>query len=212
MKNYEIDPYAILDPCEIMGDNYKIGSHKCTKHCEYASNFERHKDFNGRVELITFTCNAKENKSAAKFSLIPHSYQLADTGDYDGYYEISNGEISILTNDEDEEALLKVVRALNNSGCKFYMDDWKDVQLMLLSEQKQNLKHMVRELKESLRLLSVEASEAEEIDYEYEMYFDSKPGESIQIQGWVPIDTNRIIKKDRIPHYLETGLLRKIKK
>lgn len=212
MKDYEINPYGILYPCKIMGNNYKIGSYKCTRDCEHVLNLESHKDANGRVELITFTCKAKEKKLNGEFSLIPHSYQIADTGDYDGYYEISNGDFSIFTNDGEEEAVLEVVNALNNSGCKFYLDDKDAVEVMILKQDKENLKNMLKELKESLRLLSLEDSEAEKIDYEYEMYFDSKPGELIQIQGWVPIDTNSIIKKEQIPHYLEIGLLRKIEK
>lgn len=41
-----------------------------------------------------------------------------------GYYEITNGKISIFTRDDDEEALLHIVDALNNSNCNFYHDDW----------------------------------------------------------------------------------------
>lgn len=62
-------------------------------------------------------------KTERKYELIGHSHQIADTGDYDGYYEITNGEVSILTQDDDDEALEEVVKALNNSGCKFYLDD-----------------------------------------------------------------------------------------
>lgn len=58
MKNYEIDPYAKLIYCEVMPDK-PIGSHTCTRHCEHASNFEKHQDYHGRINLITFTCNAK---------------------------------------------------------------------------------------------------------------------------------------------------------
>lgn len=49
-------------------------------------------------------------------------------------------------------------------------------------------------------------------EYEYEMFFDSKPGEFIQMNGWVPIATDMIKHPERIPHYIEAGLLRKIEK
>jgi hypothetical protein len=59
-----------------------------------------------------------------KFELKGHSYQIADTGDYDGCYEITNGKISVFTKDEyDDGSLQKVVDALNESGCSFYLDD-----------------------------------------------------------------------------------------
>jgi hypothetical protein len=38
-----------------------------------------------------------------------HSHQIADTGDYDGYYEITNGKISLLTKDDDDEANLFLI-------------------------------------------------------------------------------------------------------
>jgi hypothetical protein len=57
------------------------------------------------------------------WELKSHSYQIADTGDYDGHYEITNGKITFFTKDEDEESLQKVVNALNESGCKFEIDD-----------------------------------------------------------------------------------------
>ena len=35
-----------------------------------------------------------------KWEFKTHSYQIADTGDYDGHYELTNGEISLITKDE----------------------------------------------------------------------------------------------------------------
>lgn len=57
------------------------------------------------------------------WKLLSHSYQIADTGDYDGCYEITNGKISIFTKDDEDTALSPIVDALNNSGAKFYLDD-----------------------------------------------------------------------------------------
>jgi len=46
--------------------------------------------------------------------------------------------------------------------------------------------------------------------YEYEMFFSSNPNDMIKIDGWIPIDTSRIKKADKINEYIEIGLLRKI--
>lgn len=59
---------------------------------------------------------------AKEWELKCHSYQIADTGDYDGYWEITNGKISIFSKDDEEDQLLEVVNSLNESGCKFYLD------------------------------------------------------------------------------------------
>jgi hypothetical protein len=71
------------------------------------------------------------------------SYQIADTGDYDGYYEITNGKISLLTKDDDDEALQPIVDALNDSGCKFYQDDWFEFENKMLKEEITRLKFMI---------------------------------------------------------------------
>ena len=72
-----------------------------------------------------------------------HSHQIADTGDYDGYYEITNGKISLLTKDDDDEALQPIVDALNDSGCKFYQDDWFEFENKMLKEEISRLKFMI---------------------------------------------------------------------
>lgn len=55
-----------------------------------------------------------------EWKLIGHSVEI--DGDYFGHYEITNGDISIFTKDDDREALLKVVEALNSSCCEFYQE------------------------------------------------------------------------------------------
>ncbi len=45
---------------------------------------------------------------------------------------------------------------------------------------------------------------------EYEMLFSSNPNDVIKIDGWIPIETNKIDPIERIPEYIEIGLLRKI--
>jgi len=53
-----------------------------------------------------------------------HSYAIGDTGDYYGYWELSNGKIAIFTKDDPEDGELeKIIKALNASECDFYMDE-----------------------------------------------------------------------------------------
>ncbi len=74
------------------------------------------------------------------WKLIPHSYQIADTGDYDGHYEITDGKITLYVKDDDnEEPLQKVVDALNNSGCKFEVDDSAKWELEAVKRENQRL-------------------------------------------------------------------------
>lgn len=84
----------------------------------------------------------KENKNS-EWELIGHSYQIADIGYYDGHYEITNGKICILTKDDDDESLQPVVDALNDSGCKFYQDDFIDFENRMLKEEIKRLTFMI---------------------------------------------------------------------
>lgn len=79
-----------------------------------------------------FVWSPSDNKD---WKLIGHSYQIADTGDYDGHYEITNGKISLFTGDDDEESLQPIVDSLNNSGCNFYQDDWFEYENNMLKEE-----------------------------------------------------------------------------
>lgn len=47
--------------------------------------------------------------------------------------------------------------------------------------------------------------------YEYEVYFEEKI-KSTPIAGWIPVATDRIKDPKKIPYYIKTGLLRRIKK
>lgn len=61
-----------------------------------------------------------------KWEYKEHFHAIGMTGDYDGYYEVGNGDIFLCTNDdpeditETENTLQRVANALNESGCKFY--------------------------------------------------------------------------------------------
>ena len=89
-----------------------------------------------------------------KFELISHSHQIADTGDYDGCYEITNGKISIFTKDDDDDALDKVVKSLNESGCKFYKDDSDQNHIDSLKSEIAELKHEIKGLDKLLKTIN----------------------------------------------------------
>lgn len=70
------------------------------------------------------------NKEKQLWKVIAHSYQIADTGDYEGHFEITNGKISLFTNDESDDSdetedkpYQKVIDALNATNSKFWIDD-----------------------------------------------------------------------------------------
>jgi len=47
-------------------------------------------------------------------------------------------------------------------------------------------------------------------EYDYEMFFSSNPNDMIKIDGWIPIETEKIGTSEKISEYIEIGLLRKI--
>ena len=49
-----------------------------------------------------------------------------------------------------------------------------------------------------------------EPEYEYEMFFKSKPTDFCKIDGWYPIATDRIRNPNKIDQYIKNGLLRKL--
>ena len=71
-------------------------------------------------------------------STMHYYYDYEDVND-----EITNGKISLLTKDDDDEALQPIVDALNDSGCKFYQDDWFEFENKILKEEITRLKFMI---------------------------------------------------------------------
>lgn len=70
---------------------------------------------------------------------------------------------------------------------------------------KKNVQNLIDDLKEQGFEPNVEI----DINYEYEMYFNSEPHEFLQIQGWYPIATDRIKNPENIEKYIKNGILRK---
>jgi hypothetical protein len=60
-----------------------------------------------------------------KWEVKSHNYQIAATGDYDGYWEITNGRDSLITKDDYEDIdkdLQELVDLLNNTYPNFTVD------------------------------------------------------------------------------------------
>lgn len=51
-----------------------------------------------------------------------------------------------------------------------------------------------------------------ELEFEYEMFFKSIEDDFFKIDGWYPIATDMIVRPEKIEHYIETGLFRRIVK
>jgi|ERR1035437_3680399 hypothetical protein len=88
----------------------------------------------------------KNKTEKPEWKLVPHFHQIADTGDYDGHYEITNGIVSIFTKDDGDDGLEAIVKALNDSECEFKLDDSKEFELHLE-------KKLVKEKNEEIDML-----------------------------------------------------------
>lgn len=72
-----------------------------------------------------------EKQKKSEWHVKSHSWQIADTGDMDGYWEITNGVISLRTRDEGNDEWTndapsdyqRIADALNKSGALFFEDD-----------------------------------------------------------------------------------------
>jgi len=42
----------------------------------------------------------------------------------------------------------------------------------------------------------------------YEMFFVSEPGDDIKIDGWCPIDINRLNEPERLEEFISAGIIR----
>jgi hypothetical protein len=81
--------------------------------------------------------------------------------DYSGHYEVTNGEISLCTNDdpeditETENTLQRVANVLNESGCKFYCNTTTEhkmyIENMLLHGKYDELKERAEKMEDALK-------------------------------------------------------------
>lgn len=101
----------------------------------------------------------EEKKYPIKWEYKNHSYQIGDTGDYDGYWEVTNGKDSLITKedyDEIEKDLQAVVDLLNNTYANFAFN--RDVEAALEAENKW-LRCELEELKKQPDAAWIKASE-----------------------------------------------------
>lgn len=90
-----------------------------------------------------------------KWELIGHSFQIGDTGDYDGHYELTNGKVSIISEDDEEDQLQEIVDVLNKSGCTFRSDYKLENEVDYLKSQLKWFEDQTNQL-HSLRLAVVQ--------------------------------------------------------
>lgn len=102
--------------------------------------------------------NMEEKKYPIKWEYKNHSYAIGDTGDYDGYWEVTNGRDSLVTKedyDEIEKDLQAVVDLLNITYANFAFN--RDVEAALEAENKW-LRCELEELKKQPSAAWVKAS------------------------------------------------------
>lgn len=78
------------------------------------------------------------------WTLIPQSYQIADTGDYDGHYEISNGLITLGTTSDDEDSLNSLIYFLNTLEIQIYPTPNYEIELLIEKEENKRLNLMIQ--------------------------------------------------------------------
>ena len=96
-------------------------------------------------------------KVPAKWEFKCHNYQIADTGDYDGYFELTNGIISLCSIDDDEDTerfLQKAANLLNKVGINLYESNYEGVQIdnYLLKDENKELRERINELENDKRV------------------------------------------------------------
>lgn len=81
------------------------------------------------------------------WSLVLHKKQR--NNDYEETeFEITDGNISIYSIDEDKEALNDVVHALNCSDCSFYTKDWLEIENKMLRDDVEYMRETIHRLRQ----------------------------------------------------------------
>jgi hypothetical protein len=120
----------------------------------------------------------KKMEQDNKWRLITHSYQIADTGDYDGYCEITNGDISLVTKSEiyDEcyhiDELLDILNSLLDVKWELHNKYSDEAALARSMEQtwKSLADRMYEQLKLHSSLIVVKDHPVKQICKEYESW------------------------------------------
>jgi len=86
-------------------------------------------------------------------------------------------------------------------GCEYSLDKAKNkVSEYLINK----MDELIKSFSEIITPIS------ENMYYDYEMFFKSTKSDFVKIDGWYPIATDRILKPEKIDHYIKTGLLRRV--
>lgn len=112
-----------------------------------------------------------------KWEVIAHSAPIADTGDYDGHYELSNGDITLITRDDIDTDDPDIHIALYALG-QYKWEDWKrdalEYELHLEKENYKKWKDCAQKLYVALGLATkhtyIQAGETEVIDKSIDLY------------------------------------------
>lgn len=134
-----------------------------------------------------------------------HSHQIADTGDYDGYYEISNGKTSLYTNDEDlgdeseEHGFEELVEALNKTQATFWTNGDDEA-----NGYRMEAEHFKRECHAMTTALAAKDAEIEQWKLRAEMLLRTREPEQATID-WA---TDKVIELKNAEIKRLKGLIR----
>lgn len=119
---------------------------------------------------------------------------------------------------EGELANAAAYYAMTEDLIKFIDNEWgNDMHLHIwpfdLEWLKRTPEDRIRELQKAGALIAAEIdrliAKKEEEQYEYEVFFESKPEDIMKIDGWVPISVDAIKYPEKINEYIKRGILRK---
>lgn len=90
-------------------------------------------------------------QKASEWKLEGKSYQIADTGDYDGYYELSIGKYKLHSGteveDDEWDKLNSIIEELNKIPMYWY-DPYEGVDQHIISHQQEQMGAMYQYLRE----------------------------------------------------------------
>lgn len=86
----------------------------------------------------------KDSKKEPRiWKLIHHSILGGEIDTIESHYQITDGRISIISYDDDKQALKSVVEALNASDCSFVEDSNLETENKMLRDDVEYLKELV---------------------------------------------------------------------
>lgn len=77
------------------------------------------------------------------WKLIHHTEFGGESNSIESHYQLTDGKISIISYDDDRQALKSVVEALNASDCNFVQDSSLEMENKMLRDDVEYLKELV---------------------------------------------------------------------